>query len=299
MSNYVIIYLRGVTMSSRMNKYYENDEGQNSRFQKNASLYQQISKNELNNFEVKSNATILGDNKNEIDVEKIKKILDTKYNESPRRQSLRMEEKNDELEEKEPTKEYDINVVIEKAKEQKVDNYEEERLKKLRDTQFDILKNLNLEKENSLSDREEDDDEPLKDEDKNLKDLINTIALNEKQLSNIKGSVNKKDSGRQKDVDDSLDILSDLRGSDNTEVLEGLKEEIEAREAEMKEESKTEMINSFYTSSNALQQKDFEDIDDFSKSIESNNTFIKVIIIIVVLIFLIGIGILIKSIYFK
>ncbi len=286
-------------MSSRMNKYYENDEGQNSRFQKNASLYQQISKNELNNFEVKSNATILGDNKNEIDVEKIKKILDTKYNESPRRQSLRMEEKNDELEEKEPTKEYDINVVIEKAKEQKVDNYEEERLKKLRDTQFDILKNLNLEKENSLSDREEDDDEPLKDEDKNLKDLINTIALNEKQLSNIKGSVNKKDSGRQKDVDDSLDILSDLRGSDNTEVLEGLKEEIEAREAEMKEESKTEMINSFYTSSNALQQKDFEDIDDFSKSIESNNTFIKVIIIIVVLIFLIGIGILIKSIYFK
>ncbi len=286
-------------MSSRMNKYYENDEGQNSRFQKNASLYQQISKNELNNFEVKSNATILGDNKNEIDVEKIKKILDTKYNESPRRQSLRMEEKNDELEEKEPTKEYDINVVLEKAKEQKVDNYEEERLKKLRDTQFDILKNLNLEKENSLSDREEDDDEPLKDEDKNLKDLINTIALNEKQLSNIKGSVNKKDSGRQKDVDDSLDILSDLRGSDNTEVLEGLKEEIEAREAEMKEESKTEMINSFYTSSNALQQKDFEDIDDFSKSIESNNTFIKVIIIIVVLIFLIGIGILIKSIYFK
>lgn len=286
-------------MSSRMNKYYENDEGQNSRFQKNASLYQQISKNELNNFEVKSNATILGDNKNEIDVEKIKKILDTKYNESPRRQSLRMEEKNDELEEKEPTKEYDINVVLEKAKEQKVDNYEEERLKKLRDTQFDILKNLNLEKENSLSDREEDNDEPLKDEDKNLKDLINTIALNEKQLSNIKGSVNKKDSGRQKDVDDSLDILSDLRGSDNTEVLEGLKEEIEAREAEMKEESKTEMINSFYTSSNALQQKDFEDIDDFSKSIESNNTFIKVIIIIVVLIFLIGIGILIKSIYFK
>lgn len=286
-------------MSSRMNKYYENDEGQNSRFQKNASLYQQISKNELNNFEVKSNATILGDNKNEIDVEKIKKILDTKYNESPRRQSLRMEEKNDELEEKEPTKEYDINVVLEKAKEQKVDNYEEERLKKLRDTQFDILKNLNLEKENSLSDREEDDDEPLKDEDKNLKDLINTIALNEKQLSNIKENVNQKDSGRQKDVDDSLDILSDLRGSDNTEVLEGLKEEIEAREAEMKEESKTEMINSFYTSSNALQQKDFEDIDDFSKSIESNNTFIKVIIIIVVLIFLIGIGILIKSIYFK
>ena len=36
-------------------------------------LYKDISKSELENYSIKSNATILGDNKNEIDVEKIKK----------------------------------------------------------------------------------------------------------------------------------------------------------------------------------------------------------------------------------
>ena len=67
-------------MGSRMNKYYDDEEITVSRYQKNEELYREISKSELTRFDVKSNATILGDNKNEIDVEKIKKILDTKYN---------------------------------------------------------------------------------------------------------------------------------------------------------------------------------------------------------------------------
>ena len=59
------------------------------------------------------------------------------------------------------------------------------------------------------------------------------------------------------------------------------------------------MINSFYTSSNAIKQKDFEDMEDFSKSIESNNTMIKIIITIIVIIFLAGVGLLVKTIYFS
>ena len=135
-------------MSSRMNRYYEedNDKVVSSRVSKHEDLYREISKNEIDGYEVKSNATVLGANENEIDVEKIKKILDTKYNEVPKRKSIRIEEENNEKKEEEVTKEYDINVVLEKAREQKNDNYEEERLKKLRDTQFDILKNLNIEK---------------------------------------------------------------------------------------------------------------------------------------------------------
>ena len=134
-------------MSSRMNKYYDEPEDSfvpSSRFQRNEELYREINKSELNNFSVKSNATILGENDNEIDVEKIKKILDTKYNETPKRKSIRLEDETSTEEEIEITKEYDINVILEKAKEEKKDNYEEERLKKLRDTQFNILKNLNL-----------------------------------------------------------------------------------------------------------------------------------------------------------
>ena len=78
-------------MSSRMTKYYDEPEITNSRYHKNEELYKEISKSELNSYDVKSNATILGDNKNEIDVEKIKKILDTKYNETPKRRSIRLE----------------------------------------------------------------------------------------------------------------------------------------------------------------------------------------------------------------
>ncbi len=265
-------------MSSRMSKYYDDTEVVGTRYHRNEELYKEISKSELDNYEVKSNATILGDNNKEIDVEKIKKILDTKYNTVSQRKSIRLEDTPVKEEEKEVTKEYDINVILEKAREQKVENYEEERLKKLRDTQFDILKNLNLDKpdKEEKSESEEDD----------LKNLINTIAFNENHNSAT-----------------SLDILSDLKGSGNTEVLEGLKEDVseklEEEDTDKVTESDTKMINSFYTSSNALQKKDFEDIDDFSKSIESNGILLKVIIGVIILFFGIGIAILIKTIFFS
>ena len=282
-------------MNSRMNRYYEDKELENTRFGKNEELYKEISKSELDSYEVKSNTTILGDNKPEIDVEKIKQILDTKYKEVPKRRSIRIEEEEEAPLEKETTKEYDINVILEKAKEEKQENYEEERLKKLRDTQFDILKNLNLEKK----------EEPEESEEENLKSLINTIALNE--------SKNKENS--------SLDILSELKGSGDTEVLEGLKEDmddslnetleqnniVEESKKEEKEEPKkdltdTQMINSFYTSSNAIKDKDFEDIqdmEDFQKSIESNNVLLKVVIALIVIIFIVGIGLIIKNVFFS
>jgi len=265
-------------MSSRMSKYYDEPgvaDVPSSRFRKNEELYREINKSELNSFDVKSNATILGENNNEIDVEKIKKILDTKYNETPKRKSIRLEDTSYVEEEKEITKEYDINVILEKAKEEKKDNYEEERLKKLRDTQFDILKNLNLEKYENIEDDEDESEED------NLKTLINTIAYNESHNNT------------------ALDILSDLKGSENTEVFDGLKEEIQNIEEKKPSITDTQMINSFYTSSNALKNKDFEDIDDFSKDVESNNIIIKIIISLIVIVFLVGVALIIKTIYFS
>jgi len=261
-------------MSSRMSKYYDEPEVNsnfNSRVHKNEDLYKEINKSELNNYSVKSNATILGDNDNEIDVEKIKKILDTKYNETPKRKSIRLEETYEVEEEKEITKEYDINIILEKAKEEKEVNYEEERLKKLRDTQFNILKNLNLEK------YEVDKEDESKEDD--LKHLIDTIALNANNNKNT-----------------ALDILSDLKGSDNTEVLDGLKDEVVEKEKNITD---TQMINSFYTSSNALKNKDFEEIEDFSKELGSNNIFIKIILSIIIIVFLVGVALIIKTIYFS
>lgn len=271
-------------MSSRMSKYFDENSGNKnefSRVNKNEGLYREINKNAIDNYEVKSNATILGNNENNIDVEKIKKILDTKYNNAPQRRSIRIEEEEVEEEKQEITKEYDINVILEKAREQKEVNYEEERLKKLRNTQYDILNNLNLEPEKDQEERTDEED---------LKSLIMKISDNE--------------ASQNKDIKTSLDILSDLKGSGNTEVLNGLKEEIEKAEEQVKEEIKkpnlndTQMINSFYTSSNAIKNKDFEDLDDFKGDIENNNTFLKIIIAIIVIVFLVGVFLLIKTILF-
>ncbi len=296
-------------MDSRMNKYYDDEQVGNTRVHKNENLYKEISKSELEGYEVKSNATIIGDNEPSIDVEKIKKILDTKYNEAPRRQSIRIEEEKEE-EEKNPlddTKEYDINAILEKAKEKKPNNYEEERLKKLHDTNFDILKKI------KVSEKKEEHIVTEDSEIDNLENLINTIAINEKEIRNQ--SDNKKEA-----INDALDILSDLKGDDDTEVLEGLKEEVtheitlddsiennikditkidsskEEKEDKV-EEKKEDLTNSFYTTSNKISKKDFDDSDDFSKDINSNNTFLKIVIGIIVVIFIVGVLLLIKTIY--
>ena len=267
-------------MSSRMSKYYDEPEvtrDVKTRFRKNEELYKEINKSELNSYDIKSNATVLCENKNEIDVEKIKKILDTKYGEIPKRKSIRLDIEEDIKEEKEITKEYDINVILEKAREGKEENYEEERLKKIRDTQFDILKNLNLEANRDLKDLEPEDKS-----EEDLKTLINTIAFNESK-------------SKEENSNSDLDILSELKGSGNTEVLSGLKEEIEKEETKANE---LQMINSFYTSSNMIKNKDFEDIEDnedFAKDVEANNTFLKILIAIVILVFIAGIIIIIKT----
>ena len=209
-------------MSSRMNKYYEEPENLMTRTTRNQDLYKDISKSELENYSIKSNATILGDNKNEIDVEKIKKILDTKYNEVPKRKTIKIEEEEEEIIEKEDTKEYDINQILEKAKEEKIVNYEEERLRKLRDTQFDILNNLELEEDREENEKEKDD----------LAELINTIAFNEKHNN------------------EEVDLLSALQGEDNTEVFGAMKEEKEPDNIE--KQTAKELEESFYTKSNLL-----------------------------------------------
>ena len=254
-----------------MSKYYEEpteSDISNSRFHRNNKLYKEINKSELSNYDIKSNATIIGNNDNEIDVEKIKRILDTKYKEGPKRRSIRLEETEEIIPEHEITKEYDINIILEKAKEEKQEEYEVERLKKLRDTQFDILKNLNLEKY---------DTDDYDGEKSDLEELINTIAMNEKS-----GSI-------------ELDILSDLKGNDNTEVIKGLKEETEKK----LDLTDTDMINSFYTSSNAIKKDDFEDMDDFSKDINNNNGFVKILIALIILVLIIGVVLVFKTLYFS
>ena len=60
-------------MDTRINKYNESDKM--SRVSKNSDLYKQINDSELDNFNVHSNATVIGNQEREIDVEQIKILI--------------------------------------------------------------------------------------------------------------------------------------------------------------------------------------------------------------------------------
>ena len=271
-------------MSSRVDKYYDKQEVIGSRLSRNEELYKDINKSELDHFELKSNATVIGESQKSIDVEKIKSILDTHYKDVPKRRTIRLEEepKKEITKPIFETKEYDINVILNKAKEDKEDDYNKERAKKLRDTQYDILNNLNL---NDYIEDYEKEDAPQKSNNEDLQRLIDTITLNEKEVK--EASLLLPD-----DSDDTntnpLDIFEDLKGSENTQTLTGLKEQTE-------ELSKTinDLEKSFFTQSNKIEQEDFEDFEDIDKDKMSFGVIL--LICILVLIFLVGLFILLKS----
>lgn len=252
-------------MQTRMEKYTDVQEDVGQRFKKNEDLYRKISDQELDKYTVKTNATVLDDNGTNIDVERVKKILETRYNNStPKRKSIVIPEELDEdINDVVETKEYDINLILEKAKENENADYDKDRFKKLRDTQYDILKELNLNPDNEVKKtKEEETDE--------LRELINTIT--QKELEN------------RKKEEDPLDLFPDLKGDDNTVVLEGMKEDIEntlAEETRAMEEAKLE--NSFYTSSTAFTQSDFDDFDDLKKEVKGHKILLTIITVLIVL----------------
>ena len=276
-------------MNTRENKY-SNNVGM-SRVAKNNDLYKQINDSELDNFNVRSNATVIGNQEREIDVEQIKKILDKRYNSAPKRRSIRIEDRPYENSiSDEPTKEYDLTKVLEKAKDEKVETYEENRAKKLRNTQYNILSNLNIDGE----EKEEVKATP----EENLMNLINTITINEAK------KLEEKNNNSDSDID-PLDILSDLKGDDDTQVYESMETEVtkitEIKEkennnqiTEVKNDNKEKLDNSFYTS-NLFKKNDFEDDNKDFVDDEKISIGLKILIVLVIVTFLVGLFLFLKS----
>lgn len=276
-------------MNTRENKYSNNVDM--SRVAKNNDLYKQINDSELDNFNVRSNATVIGNQEREIDVEQIKKILDKRYNDNAKRRSIRIEERPYESNiSNEATKEYDLTKVLEKAKDEKIETYEENRAKKLRNTQYNILSNLNIDGD----EKEEDKTTP----EENLMNLINTITINEAK------KLEEKENSKGDDVD-PLDILSDLKGDDDTQVYESIETEVtkiteikekeeEKEKNEIKVNNNEKLDNSFYTS-NLFNKNDFEDDNKDFVDDDKIGIGLKILIVLVILTFLVGLYLFLKS----
>ena len=280
-------------MKTRIDKYNnDNVDFIPKRTRKNEQLYEEIKDSELENLSIGLNAKVIGDSSAQMDIDKIKEILEKNYQDVPKRRSVEIpEEEIESLEqyELEKTREYDINAILEKAREEKELDYQEERLKKVRDTQYDILKNLDLDEEKDKASSKQTKEELL--------ELINTINLNEYQK-------------KQKE-EDPLEILSELKGDDDTVVVEPQefaeemqtleikiddkeekikvpKEEvtvvIEGEEKKEEDEDKTGKIDkSFYTNSMTFDKSDFDSFEDVENSSKFGGIVVKVLIIIIFL----------------
>ena len=278
--------------NSRLDKY--SDDKKMSRVTRNEELYKEIKDSELDGYNIRSNATVIGNQEPEIDIEKIKKILDTKYNEAPKRKSIRVEPKHEEnsIIDDVPTKEYDLNIILEKAKDEKPETYEEARAKKLRNTQYDILNNLNIGDNDEDYSVENNIEKPeINKAEEDLMELINTITINE-------AKVKEEAIKNEKDEVDPLNILEDLKGSGDTAVYDKIEDILTPKvEEDQKEESRAPentLDDSFYTKS-LFKKKDFEDgsqdfLDDNKMGIG-----IKILIVLVIIIFAAGLFLFLKS----
>lgn len=234
-------------MASRMDKYHNSTSSVGRRSIRNESLYKDIyENNEYSN--ISKVATM--EKTNEISLDQIKELLkerEEKKNPSVKKAIPRV------YQQPVQDRSYDIRDILVKAKDEHVDDNKNRSLK---NTQYDILKNINIKDKMDSADELELE-----------KTLVNTSVL--------------------KGLDDSelsLDMLSDLKSSGNTIHQTNISDLLhEVQEAKDKYEVKDDdgLDKSFYTSSLNFRDEDFEQLKDLQNSIDSNNKMIKILFFLV------------------
>ena len=223
---YDIINADGDVMSSRMDRYKDETPELKKRTELKADLYRNDVDN-LSRLDLNSNISVLKDDASNIDVDKIREMLDKRYRENtPKRKSIEIDSHIDEYEEESDlydTKEYDINEILAKAKTTKKVDYNEERLRKLTNTNQDILQNLNLSPKKEKYEEEQElmtlidtitkleleNREKAEKEASDLLNLNNTEEILNLENSFFTGNLAVTD----KDYEDFKDLQSDIKSN--------------------------------------------------------------------------------------
>lgn len=265
------------SMNSRVEKYRYKEETESnvpSRVAKNQELYNGFEVPEFSRVKPNSNVKVIENSSNKIDINKIKRYVESNMEEIPDRKKIVVAESLNESSKPANIEKriYDINSVLEKAKESRESYYEDEKYKKLRTTQYDILSKIQMydTPEEAVAEEEFNTDE------KTLIELINTVT-----------SVKKNE-----------DLLSELKGNENTVVTSPIEEESETFKPEEKpaaqeqQSPKIEKIEntaiknldkSFYTNSMSFSKEDFEGFEELEKTVKKNSLVVKFGIVILVL----------------
>lgn len=275
-----------------MKKYHSNGN-EESRVNRNKDLYSKEFDENIDDVNITSNISV-------INSEKLSEILgDDKKNAF----ECDFDDIENDLEELENTKEYDLKKVIDEARREKLNDYDEVRFKKIRESEYEILNSLNLGQKNNNSE--------LKDDEETIVDLMKTVSMNENS---------------QKKTNASDDLMSDLIADENTEVIDAMKEDtdftmpkptlveelektkqlsktdIQSSIDEIKDEISDEeevsekvLENSFYTGNLTIKDNDLDDFKDLQKELKSGNLFVKLLVLIIVIIVLLVVVFLINK----
>lgn len=281
-------------MQSRTEKYSYNIEQEDARSNKNKNLY-----SEVYNSDFYTEIAEL-ENTNEVDLSKIKELLQNReeYQKAKNYKDILGSKDEDKIldvmVDEEEEKIYDVNSIMERAKEERreTENY------KKSTTEYDILKKLNL---ISIEEKAKDMLQTNKREEEKLRELIDTITMKKEEI------LDAADQGA------SSDFLDDLRGE--TTILKGNETYLKgdttiiddkpldkslikdtlvgemisvAPKKDSKKLEKTiedKIDRSFFTSSLGLTKNDFEDFKDFSKH-SKHSLIIKILLFFVVAIML-------------
>ncbi len=243
-----------------MERYYKNESQGKTRTKRNTRLYNSIySYGKYSNIE--GIATI--DNTNEIDITKVKQMLETREKYQAERKYRRLMNENDKVQEMpvmhkkyedNSERTYDIMDVLSKARENKEPDDKERVLSK---TSYDVLKNLDLKRSSNRRGYYDDD----------VDELVQTI-------SNV-NTLNKLD-----DAGLAASMFSDLQGHDeNTQVsnLSDIKELI--KENKVYDKKEQTMDNSFFTSDLKLRKKDFDGYEEEKEGSVLKTVFITILIL--------------------
>lgn len=278
-------------MNSRVERYrYEEENNIPSRSEKNKELYNTLDLNDFSKYRPDNNVRVLNSQGKSIDIEKIKKYVMSQEESTDKKiENIVVNKKAERhIIAPEEEKEYDINSVLEKAKAGRELYYEDEKYKKLRDTQYDILNSLNID-----SSETDYDSMDFNTEEQTLIDLINTVSIQ-----------------KSKDNNKEIDMFDELKGpaseektnpitEENNIITKEIKEEINNAQKEEADSDKkngflNNMDNSFYTNSMTFGKSDFEGFEELEKNVRKNNVLMKLGIFLLIILLIVTVFVILK-----
>lgn len=237
---------------NRMDKYNDETPELRRRIDKYSELYEKNNSSDYDKFDVDSNISVLKDNARSIDVDQIREMLDKKYRDNiPKRKSISVDPTYNEEEavtEKNDEKEYDLNAILDKAKQNRKVSYEEERFNRIETSSSEKL----IDEINRKYKPRDESDEAAE-----LLNLINTITELELKNQNKENSV---------ELDDNVDTPNLIAAQELTE--------------------KDDNEETFYTGKLAIKENDYDDFKEIQDDINSNSIVIKILIFIFIIVIL-------------